>query len=79
MSFLGQADEEAVPVIAANTPPWGAGIVWPNRLALGGVPIINVGPWGRDYHTRLERLCVPYAFEVLPDLVGEIARRVLAS
>ncbi len=79
MSFLGQADEGAVPVIAANTPPWGAGIVWPDGPALGGVPIVNAGPWGRDYHTRLERLCVPYAFDVLPDLVGEIARRVLSS
>ena len=78
MSFLGQADEAAVPVIAANTPPWGAGIVWPEGPALGGVPIVNAGPWGRDYHTPLERLCVPYAFAVLPDLVDEIARRVLA-
>jgi len=55
MSFLGQADEGAVPVIAANTPPWGAGIVWPDGPALGDVPIVNAGPWGRDYHTRLER------------------------
>lgn len=79
MSFLGQADAEAVPVIAANTPPWGAGIVWPDGPALGGIPIVNAGPWGRDYHTRLERLSVPYAFDVLPDLVGDIARRVLSS
>lgn len=68
-----------MPVIAMNTPPWGAGIVWPDGPALGGVPIVNAGPWGRDYHTRLERLSVPYAFDVLPDLVGEIARRVLSS
>ena len=77
MSFLGQADETAIPVIAANTPPWGAGIAWPDGPALGGVPIVNAGPWGRDYHTPLERLCVPYAFDVLPDLVGGIARRTL--
>jgi arginine utilization protein RocB len=78
MSFLGQADAGAVPVIAANTPPWGIGIVWPDGPALGNVPIVNAGPWGRDYHTRLERLCIPYAFEVLPDLVGEIARRAIS-
>ncbi len=79
MSFLGQADAGAVPVIAANTPPWGTGIVWPDGPALGNIPIVNAGPWGRDYHTRLERLCIPYAFEVLPDLVGEIAQRALSS
>jgi arginine utilization protein RocB len=77
MSFLGQADEGSIPVVAANTPVWGAGIPWPDGPALGGIPIVNAGPWGRDYHTPLERMHGPYAFEVLPDLVGEIARRVL--
>jgi arginine utilization protein RocB len=79
MSFLGQADESTVPVIAANTPAWGAGIPWPEGPALGGIPIVNAGPWGRDYHTRLERLHTSYAFEVLPDLIAEIARRALRS
>jgi arginine utilization protein RocB len=32
----------------------------------GGWPAINIGPWGRDYHTPLERLHVPYAFQTLP-------------
>lgn len=77
MSFLGQADEAAVPAVAANTPAWGAGIPWPEGRAIGGIPIVNAGPWGRDYHTPLERLHAPYAFDVLPDLVAEIARRAL--
>ncbi|WP_207484778.1 M20/M25/M40 family metallo-hydrolase [Arenibaculum pallidiluteum] len=79
MSFLGQADEGAIAAVAGNTPAWGAGIPWPEGPALGGVPIVNAGPWGRDYHTPLERLHAPYAFEVLPELVGGIARRVLAA
>lgn len=79
MSFLGQADEGSVPVVASNTPIWGAGIPWPDGPALGGIPIVNAGPWGRDYHTPLERMHTPYAFTVLPDLVGEIAARVLRA
>ncbi|HZH27706.1 MAG TPA: M20/M25/M40 family metallo-hydrolase [Azospirillaceae bacterium] len=77
MSYLGQADEAAVPAIAAETPVWGVGIPWPDGPALGGVPIVNAGPWGRDYHTPLERVHVDYAFAVLPELVAEIARRAL--
>lgn len=77
MSFLGQADEAGVPVIAANTPAWGAGIPWPDGPAFAGIPIVNAGPWGRDYHTVLERMHTPYAFRVLPDLIAEICRRVL--
>jgi arginine utilization protein RocB len=35
-------------------------------------PIINIGPWGKDYHQRLERVHTPYAFEVLPELLWRI-------
>jgi arginine utilization protein RocB len=76
MSFLGQVDDSGVPAIAANTPAWRHGIDW--RAALG-VPIVNAGPWGRDYHTPLERLHTAYAFEVLPELLLEIVRGVLAG
>ena len=77
MSFFGQADEQGMSVIAANTPAWGFGLRWAKGRAFAGVPIVNAGPWGRDYHTVLERLHVTYAFEVLPDLVAEISSGVL--
>jgi arginine utilization protein RocB len=79
MSFLGQADAATVPLVAANTPAWGAGLLWPEGGAIAGIPTVNAGPWGRDYHTRLERLHAPYAFDVLPDLVEAIARGVLTT
>jgi arginine utilization protein RocB len=77
MSYLGQADESAVPEIARNTPCWGPAITWPDGPALGQVPIINVGPWGRDYHTRLERVDADYAFTIVPDMLEDIIERVL--
>jgi arginine utilization protein RocB len=79
MSFLGQADESSIPIVAANTPAWGAGLHWPRGNAFAGIPIVNAGPWGRDYHTVLERLHTPYAFKVLPDLIGEIVSGVFRS
>jgi arginine utilization protein RocB len=62
VSFFGEAAGDLA-VVEANTPIWGKGFVMP---APGGYPTINIGPWGRDYHTWLERLHAPYAFEVLP-------------
>jgi arginine utilization protein RocB len=79
MSFFGQADEADVAAIAANTPAWGHGLRWTRGQAFGGIPIVNAGPWGRDYHTALERLHVPYGFTTLPELVADIAMRVLAK
>jgi arginine utilization protein RocB len=62
MSFFGEASGDLA-IVAANTPIWGTSFTM--RQA-AGYPCINLGPWGRDYHTWLERLHAPYAFEVLP-------------
>jgi arginine utilization protein RocB len=62
LSFYGEAAGD-LSVVAANTPIWGMGFMMPGP---GGWPTVNIGPWGRDYHTPLERLHAPYAFETLP-------------
>jgi arginine utilization protein RocB len=62
VSFYGEAAGD-LSIVAANTPIWGQGFAMPEP---GGWPAINIGPWGRDYHTPLERLHAPYAFETLP-------------
>ncbi|MGV8853286.1 MAG: hypothetical protein ACOH2L_01455 [Devosia sp.] len=77
MSFLGQGDEAGLAVIGRNTPVWKAALRWPAGTAIAGVPIINAGPWGRDYHGRFERMHIDYGFSVLPTLIAEICRQVL--
>jgi arginine utilization protein RocB len=42
-------------------------------------PIINIGPWGRDYHQKLERVYTPYAFEVLPGFLWNLIHAVLST
>jgi arginine utilization protein RocB len=78
MSFLVRPRPDELDFIAANTPLWGAGIAWPEGRGLD-FPVINVGPWGRDYHHWLERANVRYTFEVLPRLLSEICRTVLSQ
>ena len=79
VSFFGQADAGHVPAIAENTPMWRAILAGAERYGAAGIPSINAGPWGRDYHTRLERMHAGYGFRVLPDLllaiVGNLLRR----
>ena len=77
MSFLGEANAAAMAVIGAETPVWGGAIAWPEEGGIAGLPIVNAGPWGRDYHTPLERMHVRYGFEVLPDLIAALAREML--
>jgi len=75
MSFLGRGAGD-LDLCSVNTPIWGTSFAL-DRLP--GYPIINIGPWGRDYHHWLERLHAPYAFEVLPGVVQRVAERVLKA
>lgn len=78
MSFFGAAvDPESGGVIAANTPASGF-VDLPPADALS-YPVVNIGPWGREFHQRLERLHAPYAFDVLPTLLAEIATELLGA
>ena len=79
VSFFGQADQSSIDDIAANTPSWPAVLGGAARFATGGIPTINAGPWGRDYHTRLERMHKGYCFDILPRLLAGIVERVLTQ
>ena len=70
MSYLG-CGNGGLDACAANTPIWGTSF----RLDPSpGYPVVNIGPWGRDYHHWLERLHAPFAFEVLPGVIERVAR-----
>jgi arginine utilization protein RocB len=79
MSFLGPVNVSDLKITADATPIWGSSIIWDlTKRATPGIPMLNIGPWGRDYHHWLERVHTPYAFEVLPALVANICTEVLA-
>jgi arginine utilization protein RocB len=80
MSFLGQVDAHDLRETATETPIWGSSIIWDlSAQPTPALPMVNIGPWGRDYHHWLERVDVDYAYRVLPDLVFEVAIAVLAG
>ncbi|MCE6952541.1 M20/M25/M40 family metallo-hydrolase [Cereibacter sphaeroides] len=74
LSFLGEGSASDVPEIAANTPAW-RGMDWDGTVA--GLPAVNAGPWGRAFHTPLERVHAPYAFGVLPAFLLRLVREAL--
>lgn len=76
MSFLGLAASGSQ-VVSENT-PISRLIDRPPENAQR-FPTVNLGPWGREFHQKFERVHEPYAFGVLPDLVSEIAKTFLAD
>lgn len=73
MSFLGETSGD-LSVAEANTPIWGSSFA---LAPSPGYRVINIGPWGRDYHHWLERLHAPYAFDVLPHLILRATKAAL--
>lgn len=68
MSFFGhQPDRRDADLIAQNTPSAALADRPPANLL--SFPVVNIGPWGRDYHQKWERVHAAYSFGMLPDLV----------
>tara|TARA_R110001583_G_scaffold17679_1_gene71163 strand:- start:16385 stop:18058 length:1674 start_codon:yes stop_codon:yes gene_type:complete len=76
MSFFGKCPESDESKVIAENTPVGELVDHPVVDALE-YPVVNIGPWGREYHQRLERLYAPYCYKVLPDFLAEIARKLL--
>ncbi|UNK39321.1 M20/M25/M40 family metallo-hydrolase [Shinella sp. H4-D48] len=78
MSFFGhRPDTGETGILAANTPSAAFTDVAPEGLL--SFPTVNIGPWGRDYHQKWERVHAHYTFGVLPDLVFEAALACMAE
>jgi arginine utilization protein RocB len=75
MSFMGEATGDSA-FLLRNMPLARAGLALEEPT---GLPCINIGPWGRDYHHRLERLHAPYAFETLPRVLLAVIDAVAQS
>ncbi len=69
MSFLGQA-ATGPDIVSANTPITRL-VDHPPANALR-FPVVNIGPWGREFHQKFERVHAPYAFGILPEVVTGI-------
>ena len=72
------------PVVGFVVPKPGDTPAWEARVglhagSLAQVPTVNLGPWGRDYHTPLERLHAAYAFDTLPRVLLAVIDAVAKS
>ncbi|GAC1636947.1 MAG: M20/M25/M40 family metallo-hydrolase [Herpetosiphon sp.] len=79
MSFFGCSDSlEELKTMSANTPAWGSRIRYDYRAVQAlDLPVINIGPWGRDFHQRTERVNMPYSFGTVPALIWAVTQDLL--
>jgi len=78
LSYCGfQGDSSEMDLFADNMPGWGSPYSLPkDALARLDIPILNFGPLGKDAHKNTERIHLPYAMDVYPELLAFIVRRI---
>ncbi len=81
MSFVSSHDDaDSINVVTENTPPWGTRLTFDYSIAATlDLPIVNIGPWGQDYHQKTERVHMPYSFGVVPELIWRVVLHVTAN
>ncbi len=81
LSYVGlQYPAESLRPLVANMPLWNKGYRVPlAELEEFDVPVLNLGPVGRDAHQWTERLDVDYAFVTLKDMLSECIRELFWS
>lgn len=79
LSYVGlQVPISDMNAYVENMPLWEKGYALPlNAMEQFDVPVLNVGPVGRDAHKWTERLDADYAFDVLPSLLETAIQKIL--
>jgi len=81
LSYVGlQQPISALQSLTDNMPLWNRGYDLPvEELEQFNVPVLNLGPVGRDAHKWTERLNVPFAFGTVKDLLIFTIERVFQN
>lgn len=79
LSYVGlQYPAASLQPLVSNMPLWDQGYSLPlHELELFDVPVLNLGPVGRDAHQWTERLDVDYVFEKLLDMLPVCIQKLL--
>lgn len=77
ISFLAPSDSlDQRSFVRSHTPIVDVSSSEETRISIG-CPVVNLGPWGREYHQMGERVHRRYSFEEMPILLGRLVRAAL--
>lgn len=80
LSYTGYQLGSDWAAIASEMPAWGRGYELPlQTMSKLGIPVCNLGPFGKDAHQWTERLDVDYATRILPVLSHAVIQKALAA
>jgi arginine utilization protein RocB len=81
MSFIAISDDdESIQAVSRNNPGWGSKhYVDYQDIRDLNVPVINIGPYGKDAHKKYERMELDFSLEIVPNLTNQVLRDLLCN
>ena len=76
--FVGNMED--IRAISENSPGWDEIYTIPfDSLKRLSMPIVNIGPWGKDLHKTTERVFAPDVFERVPMILYDLIESILTE
>lgn len=78
LSYCGIAASEHMGRLTGNMPAWQLTYHLPVReIQSISMPVVNIGPYGKDAHKLSERVCKAYSFDAMPFILRRTAEILL--
>lgn len=81
MSFVAISDDEKdIKAFEKNMPAWGRKYQYDvESIRMLNVPVINIGPFGKDAHKQWERVELSYSMQMVPNLTYQVIQQLFHS
>lgn len=81
MSFIAISDNEVdLQAFEKNMPAWGKKYQYDvEAIRSLDVPVINIGPFGKDAHKQWERVELSYSMQIVPNLTYQVIQELFQS
>lgn len=78
LSYCSIADEQSIARLTGSMPAWGRRYTLPvGAIQAIGMPVVNIGPYGRDAHKLSERVSTRYSFDAMPLILKKTIENLL--
>ncbi|MDR3565950.1 MAG: M20/M25/M40 family metallo-hydrolase [Negativicutes bacterium] len=78
LSYCSIAGNESVAKLTSNMPAWTRQYTLPVRAIQDiSMPVVNIGPYGKDAHKLSERLSTAYSFDAMPLILQKTIENLL--
>ncbi|TYP58823.1 M20/M25/M40 family metallo-hydrolase [Thermosediminibacter litoriperuensis] len=79
LSYFSVSEKvEAISALVNNMPGWNEIYSLPiESIKKLNVPVVNIGPYGKDAHKFTERVNISYSFEVMPEILERTVKLLL--